>query len=73
MSFLHDLLKLIFYYLQTKKTINLDSLSGFDTKILHFYDATGVVFYLLCGDKDNMVMEKLERHLDCKITEVHVF
>ncbi|PWA92957.1 ATP-dependent RNA helicase DBP5 [Artemisia annua] len=30
----------------------------------------GVVFYLLCGDKENMIMEKLERHLDCKITEV---
>lgn len=30
----------------------------------------GVVFYLLSGDKENTVMEKLERHLDRKITEV---
>ncbi|GJZ69953.1 DEAD-box ATP-dependent RNA helicase 38 [Tanacetum coccineum] len=30
----------------------------------------GVVFYLLSGDKENMIMEKLERHLDRTITEV---
>ncbi|GJZ74530.1 ATP-dependent RNA helicase DBP5, partial [Tanacetum coccineum] len=30
----------------------------------------GVVFYLLSGDKENMIMEKLERHLDRTITEL---
>ncbi|GKB91369.1 hypothetical protein Tco_0963641 [Tanacetum coccineum] len=39
-------------------------------KSYNFYDATGVVFYLLSGDKENMIMEKLERHLDRTITEV---
>ncbi|GKC74279.1 hypothetical protein Tco_1120162, partial [Tanacetum coccineum] len=29
-----------------------------------------VVFYLLSGDKENMIMEKLERHLDRTITEL---
>ncbi|XP_076933712.1 DEAD-box ATP-dependent RNA helicase 38-like [Bidens hawaiensis] len=37
---------------------------------LHVYNATGVVFNLLCGDTENMMMEKIERRLNYNVTEV---